>query len=1520
METLLHVSKPLTNRIKTYLFSVVLIVGIGFNTNAATITSNAVTGNWNATASWVGGVVPAVGDTVIIVSGAVISLTANLNQSGVVTINAGGTLIDGGFSFGIKNNLNPGMTINGTFKVTLKNGLNKNGAGNNPTVVVNSGGLIWLSTTAASVGVSNWAFNTGSIVKLDALGAQTLDNSFVGAGIDFLILAGSGVKSLGEPTTVSQNLSMQGTATLNLNGFTLTYSAGSILEYNGWTGNTGSEWPTTFSTATGGIQAINNSTVTLNQNKTLTSIPLTVKGGSTMANGGFTLNAPTSITLECGATGSTLSGTGLLTLGGNVTVNKITGTGAGATISCPVALGATRTFTVADETTSVNDLTLSGIVSTAFGITKDGLGTLSLSGVNTYTGLTTITAGVINVKNNSGLGTTAGATTVASGAAIQIDGSGLNIAEPINTLIGTGISSNGALRNLANSNTWSGAITLGTGGARINSDAGTMTISGGVTGATLPLTIGGSGNTTCSTAAIATTTGTLTKDGSGILTMSFANTNTGTLTVNAGTLTPTVGQTFGSDVVLAGGTFTGGSLTHNVAGNWTNNGGTFSNTGSTIIFNGTTQTIGGTNSTTFNHATLAGSGTKTFGIATAVSALLTINSGVVANLGTFIHTAGSLTLNGSAQGTGSSYGGTGSPAATINATFFAATTGVVNVGTCTTASLTSTSNATVCITSTASINVANTTPANLPNGTYTVFYTLTGTNTGSFSTTMTVSGGTGAGSFTTGALANSGATTITINYLTNGCVSRTTSGNTATITVTPNNTAGAPSSSPTLCVNTAISPNITIATIGATGIGTATGLPTGVTAAWASNTITISGTPSASGTFNYTIPLTGGCGSVNATGTITVQINTAAAPSSTPTLCINTAISPNITITTTGATGIGSPTGLPAGVTAAWTGNVITISGTPTTAVGSPYNYSIPLTGGCSSVNATGTITISNNIWTGGANTTSWTTAGNWTCGVPNALSNVTIASASFYPEISSNVTINSLTINSTATLKVNALFDLTVTGVIANSGTLTIENSGNLLQVNNVANTGAGSTVVKRNSNPLIRLDYTLWSSPVSGQGLYAFSPFTFATRFYKYDSTINAPATTGFYSNSQGFNITGLDANGVNGTDSNNVPFAVGKGYLIRVPWNHPTAATIWNGQFTGTPNNGTQNVTITSSGDRFNAVGNPYPSPISISQFASDNSSNIETSLYFWRKTNSSASPSYCTWNTTFPGTFTDNGEAYTESPLGVIQTGQGFLVQAKSGANTLVFNNGQRIGDNANQFFRTSARGTATQTAIDASRVWLNMTGATSGFSQAVVGYFTNATVGVDDFDSRYFNDGPIAFTSTIDNQDYVIQGRPKPFDAIDVVPMKYKVTTAGNYTIAIDHLDGLFLTGQTVYLRDNLTSTIHDLNSGGYTFASAAGTFASRFDIVYQMPLQVETPTFNANQVVIYKNEANDFVINTGNVIMDSVKVFDIRGRLLLEKKGINASQTTMSVGVVNEVLLIQVTTVDREIVTKKVVR
>ena len=167
---------------------------------------------------------------------------------------------------------------------------------------------------------------------------------------------------------------------------------------------------------------------------------------------------------------------------------------------------------------------------------------------------------------------------------------------------------------------------------------------------------------------------------------------------------------------------------------------------------------------------------------------------------------------------------------------------------------------------------------------------------------------------------------------------------------------GTATSTPILVINEVLT-NITHTTTGMIGSGAATGLPAGITASWASNILTISGTPKESGSFSYTIPLMGGCGNISATGVITVNpISTVSAASTAQTLCVQTYLT-NITHTTTGATGIGTATGLPAGVTATWFANVITLSGTPTE-IGQ-FNYSIPLPGVCGVICATWSHTVS---------------------------------------------------------------------------------------------------------------------------------------------------------------------------------------------------------------------------------------------------------------------------------------------------------------------------------------------------------------------------------------------------------------------------------------------------------------------------------------------------------------------------------------------------------------------------------
>ncbi len=200
--------------------------------------------------------------------------------------------------------------------------------------------------------------------------------------------------------------------------------------------------------------------------------------------------------------------------------------------------------------------------------------------------------------------------------------------------------------------------------------------------------------------------------------------------------------------------------------------------------------------------------------------------------------------------------------------------------------------------------------------------------------------------------------TGTFNYtinLTGGCGIITEQG---TITVNPTNTISLSygSTNQSVCLNSAIT-NIIYSTTGATG-ATFTGLPNGVTGSWNANVIIISGTPTEVGTFNYTINLTGGCGPVSETGTITVINNsinlTSATGTDNQTVCLNTPLT-NIIYSTTGATGA-TITGLPTGVTGEWNANVVTISGTPTE-VGT-FNYTINLTGGCGAASTSGTITV----------------------------------------------------------------------------------------------------------------------------------------------------------------------------------------------------------------------------------------------------------------------------------------------------------------------------------------------------------------------------------------------------------------------------------------------------------------------------------------------------------------------------------------------------------------------------------
>ena len=117
--------------------------------------------------------------------------------------------------------------------------------------------------------------------------------------------------------------------------------------------------------------------------------------------------------------GATLTAT--LELGNTVTR---TSTGSStATISGRLSLGAsTRTFSVADEGTSTNELDVSALVSGTGGLTKTGSGVMTLSGTtaNTYSGTTTVTTGILALNKSAGTDALFGDLTIGDQSGIDV--------------------------------------------------------------------------------------------------------------------------------------------------------------------------------------------------------------------------------------------------------------------------------------------------------------------------------------------------------------------------------------------------------------------------------------------------------------------------------------------------------------------------------------------------------------------------------------------------------------------------------------------------------------------------------------------------------------------------------------------------------------------------------------------------------------------------------------------------------------------------------------------------------------------------------------------------------------------------------------------------------------------------------------------------------------------------------------------------------------------------------------------
>jgi autotransporter-associated beta strand protein len=118
-------------------------------------------------------------------------------------------------------------------------------------------------------------------------------------------------------------------------------------------------------------------------------------------------------------------------------INGLFGSGTVDTVA-----GGTPTLTVGSSGSSS---VFNGVIQNTAGtlaLTKNGSGTLTLGGNNTYSGATAVNAGTLKLANATALGSAAGATTVSSNAVLDLNGQ--SISENINLNSGAAIVNNSA--------------------------------------------------------------------------------------------------------------------------------------------------------------------------------------------------------------------------------------------------------------------------------------------------------------------------------------------------------------------------------------------------------------------------------------------------------------------------------------------------------------------------------------------------------------------------------------------------------------------------------------------------------------------------------------------------------------------------------------------------------------------------------------------------------------------------------------------------------------------------------------------------------------------------------------------------------------------------------------------------------------------------------------------------------------------------------------------------------------------
>lgn len=541
------------------------------------------------------------------------------------------------------------------------------------------------------------------------------------------------------------------------------------------------------------------------------------------------------------------------------------------------------------------------------------------------------------------------------------------------------------------------------------------------------------------------------------------------------------------------------------------------------------------------------------------------------------------------------------------------------------------------------------------------------------------------------------------------------------------------------------------------------------------------------------------------------------------------------------------------------------------------------------------------------------------------------------------------LTLNATRNLTVDSNGYVNVSNQLNSSGTITIQNNGQLIQVNDTdtnIGTYSGSTFNVIRNYTATDEDYVYWSSPT------------------KLFSVNNLPTSYRYEWNPINNNSNGTQGNWISPTTPN---MTFGKGYIARTfnGFNTPTSLPF---TFRGQPNNGLISVdisrgtyhgdgittglnytvgaspnpvTVTRWDDNWNLVGNPYPSAINALTFLDETTNpDIEGFVYLWTHQQglvNSIDPYYYDFGLNYSSAvnyvvYNRMGVSSGSSVFnGKIASGQGFFVLMSDGpastSGKVYFNNSMRYDTNPSfapynnsQFYRT------TSTANNGSeeekhRLWLDIVSSQGISNRTLIGYADGATNEKDRMYDAVTNlDNSLRIVSYLNQenpQEFNIQGRGLPFDLYDTVRLGVSIPSNGTYKIGIGSLDGLFAEDQEIYIEDKLLNIIQSIKNQPYNFSSVKGKFTNRFVLRYTNQALGNDDFDRTNQIVAFSND-NLITINSSLEDISEVQIFDVLGRQLHENKAISKRTYEVKKDIAQQTVIVKVKLQNGIWVTKKV--